>query len=233
MSSKLAKEITRATRLTIFILILLFTGTALPADILTTEKRVVIDPGHSTAAQGLTTINGINESRIVLEFSKLVAQELSGEFQVRLTREQDSETQPDALRPENRTAFANQARADLFISIHLHRDKSPGIHIFYFALPDTPQSSPWQIQAAQNSPNSKKFAAAAAGRFKKALSIPARTYPAPIIPLQGLLMPAILIEPFSTAQVPAAPKERTAFMRPYAKAIASATIAYFKLSDGS
>ena len=80
------------------------------------EFRIVIDPGHGGSDTGLSSASGVTEKDLVLE----IAQELRSYLEttlgarVVLTRTDDSDV---AL--ENRTAAANQRRADLFVSLHV------------------------------------------------------------------------------------------------------------------
>lgn len=92
---------------------------------------IVIDPGHGGADEGCSR-EGIWEKDINLQLSLLLKEQLEQNgYQVLLTREMDS-----ALSLEERVVFANEARADLYISIHqnaceaMESDVS-GIETFY------------------------------------------------------------------------------------------------------
>ena len=94
--------------------------------------RIVIDPGHGGHDTGTIGPTGLMEKDLCLDVAlrlgKIIQQRLPG-AEVTYTR------QDDAFVPlENRTAIANQAKADLFISIHANssRDhKARGVETYY------------------------------------------------------------------------------------------------------
>jgi len=90
------------------------------ADRLTDAKTddrplIVLDPGHGGIDSGAVGIKGTLEKAVVLDFSSLLKRKLeeTGQFQIKLTREDDTFI---ALR--DRVRFAHDAEADLFVSIH-------------------------------------------------------------------------------------------------------------------
>jgi N-acetylmuramoyl-L-alanine amidase len=77
-------------------------------------RRVVIDAGHGGHDTGAIGKGHTREKDITLAISQKLATELRGRgLEVLLTREDDR-----YLKLEDRAAFANEARGDLFISIH-------------------------------------------------------------------------------------------------------------------
>ena len=94
---------------------------------------VVIDPGHGGPDPGAIGIGGIRETDVVLEVSKIVEKLLSEKgVKVSLTRK--SEVDLD-LPP--RVSFANNADADIFVSIHANASRGKrrdinGLETFYF-----------------------------------------------------------------------------------------------------
>ncbi|EAU61970.1 N-acetylmuramoyl-L-alanine amidase family protein, partial [Stigmatella aurantiaca] len=77
-------------------------------------RRVVIDPGHGGHDTGAIGHEHTREKDITLAISLKLAAELRERgLEVLLTREEDR-----YVRLEDRAAFANEARGDLFISIH-------------------------------------------------------------------------------------------------------------------
>ena len=94
---------------------------------------VVIDPGHGGPDPGAIGINGIRETDIVLEVSKLVKELLSEKgVKVILTRKNEVELD---LPP--RVSFANRMDADIFVSIHANASRGKrrdinGVETFYF-----------------------------------------------------------------------------------------------------
>lgn len=93
-------------------------------------KTVVLDPGHGGHDNGVQGPEGMLEKTVVLSLAQIIADRLKKNYKVILTRSDDYWIDiPD------RTAVANNLKADLFISIHtggsfLHQAK--GITIFYY-----------------------------------------------------------------------------------------------------
>ncbi len=85
----------------------------LPAGLRRVQK-IIVDPGHGGADPGATGIAGLREKDVTLEISRLVARRLETRgFEVVLTRDGD---QTRSL--EERTAIAESAGGDVFVSIH-------------------------------------------------------------------------------------------------------------------
>jgi N-acetylmuramoyl-L-alanine amidase len=77
--------------------------------------RIVLDPGHGGSDQG-TRMGTLSESGLTLEIGlKLASQLRKKGYWVGLTRERDRD-----LRLRDRIQFANQAKADLFLSLHIN-----------------------------------------------------------------------------------------------------------------
>jgi N-acetylmuramoyl-L-alanine amidase len=96
--------------------------------------RVVIDAGHGGHDTGTIGPGGLTEKDLVLDVAlrlgKLITQQLGAE--VIYTRSGDV-----FIPLEERTKIANEAKADLFISIHANSSPEPsatGIETFYFNL---------------------------------------------------------------------------------------------------
>jgi N-acetylmuramoyl-L-alanine amidase len=79
--------------------------------------RVMIDPGHGGKDSGAIGPTGLKEKDVVLAIGRLVREKLSrgGEYDVRMTRDTDV-----FIPLEERTAMANKARADVFVSLHIN-----------------------------------------------------------------------------------------------------------------
>jgi N-acetylmuramoyl-L-alanine amidase len=94
---------------------------------------VVIDPGHGGPDPGAIGIGGIRETDIVLEVSRIVKKLLSDKgVIVKLTRKNEVDLD---LPP--RVSFANNANADIFVSIHANASRGKrrdinGLETFYF-----------------------------------------------------------------------------------------------------
>jgi len=91
----------------------------------------VIDPGHGGHDTGTIGPNGLEEKDLVLE----VGRRLGKLLETRLGAEVVYTRKDDIFIPlETRTAIANQARADLFVSIHAnssHDSAARGVETYY------------------------------------------------------------------------------------------------------
>jgi N-acetylmuramoyl-L-alanine amidase len=77
----------------------------------------MIDPGHGGKDSGAIGPTGLKEKDVVLAIGRMVRERLSrsGEYDVRMTRDTDV-----FIPLEERTAMANKARADVFVSLHIN-----------------------------------------------------------------------------------------------------------------
>ncbi len=86
------------------------------------EPLIVIDPGHGGIDEGCMD-SGVKEKEVNLQIALLVKEKLEDMgMRVTLTREKDT-----FLSKEERAAFANQAKADAFVSIHQNTFEDTGI----------------------------------------------------------------------------------------------------------
>ena len=109
---------------------------------------VVIDPGHGGDDTGARGAGGMAEKALVLDVARRLARRLGeGGLRVVLTRN------GDVFVPlEKRTSLANDARGDLFISIHANaaRSASPrGIETYFVSLEATDDTAR-QVAAREN-----------------------------------------------------------------------------------
>ena len=74
---------------------------------------VAIDPGHGGNDNGAKGPNGVLEKTITLNLARIIAQQLEADYRVVLTRDDDY-----GLNIPSRTAAANHANSDIFISLH-------------------------------------------------------------------------------------------------------------------
>ncbi len=93
-------------------------------------RRIVVDPGHGGEDPGVTS-GETTEADLVLDLaSRIEGQLAAAGATVYLTRGRDQHPTP-----AERTAFANDARADLFISLHLDAHDSEharGVASYYY-----------------------------------------------------------------------------------------------------
>ncbi|HVA64593.1 MAG TPA: N-acetylmuramoyl-L-alanine amidase [Terriglobales bacterium] len=102
--------------------------------------RIVLDPGHGGHDTGTIGADDLLEKNVVLDVAlrlgKLLRQRLGVE--VLYTRHNDT-----FIPLEERTAIANRARADLFVSIHANSNPDPqarGIETYYLDLTNNAQA---------------------------------------------------------------------------------------------
>src|SRR6516164_9049621 len=107
--------------------------TAAPAS---PRARVVVDPGHGGAQEGAISPEGQLEKTVSLDVARRLKAVLEREgVEVLLTREQDV-----LLALADRVTFANQAKPDAFVSLHLNsmptrrlRAKLEGVQTFFLS----------------------------------------------------------------------------------------------------
>ncbi len=104
-------------------------------------KTVVIDPGHGGAEVGAKGTGGTLEKDLTLAIARKLRAALTNSLglQAFLTRDRDQE-----LALDDRAAFANNYKADLFISIHANASRSPvarGSEVFFLAYQSTDEES--------------------------------------------------------------------------------------------
>ncbi|MBI3050657.1 MAG: N-acetylmuramoyl-L-alanine amidase [Acidobacteria bacterium] len=118
-------------------------------------SRVVIDPGHGGHDPG-ARVRGLNEAELVLDVALRLEKLLLKEpgVEVVLTRRTNG-----YVPLEERTAIANRAGADLFLSIHVNASASAGIRGFetYF-LNFAPNPEAEALAARENAGSAKTMA---------------------------------------------------------------------------
>ncbi len=98
------------------------------------KYSVVIDPGHGGADSGAVGIDGLKETDVVLDVSKIVTKLLQEKgVSVKMTRNKEVEVD---LSP--RVALANKINSDIFVSIHANASRGKkryinGIETFYYS----------------------------------------------------------------------------------------------------
>jgi N-acetylmuramoyl-L-alanine amidase len=118
-------------------------------------KRIVVDPGHGGKDRGASSCNQIAEKDITLAIAMALKENLEKEIgcKVILTRTRDQ-----FLTLEERTRIANEAKADLFISIHAnaHMDTSlSGVETYYLNFAKDQESA--RVAALENRPSNKSM----------------------------------------------------------------------------
>lgn len=112
-------------------------------------SRIVIDPGHGGHDTGTIGPHGLMEKDLCLDVAlrlgALIEQKLPG-AEVIYTRKDDT-----FIPLEDRTKIANDAKADLFISIHANSSQDPsarGVETYYLNFATSPESM--EVAAREN-----------------------------------------------------------------------------------
>lgn len=118
-------------------------------------RRVVLDAGHGGHDTGTISRGGLREKDLVLDVSRrlgaLIEERLGSE--VIFTRDDDTFVQL-----EDRTAFANRQKADLFLSIHANSSASrsaAGMETFYLNF--TTSKDDLDLAARENASSAKSI----------------------------------------------------------------------------
>jgi N-acetylmuramoyl-L-alanine amidase len=119
-------------------------------------RRIVVDPGHGGKDFGAPGfIPGVHEKDLVLEIAKRVARRIRDDLGLEavLTRRDDR-----YLTLEERTAFANTHRADLFVSVHTNASRDPrayGTETYFLNLATDDESI--RVAAMENATSTKNI----------------------------------------------------------------------------
>lgn len=114
------------------------------------ETVIVIDAGHGGMDSGAIGVRGTHEKNINLEFAKALAKALAKESKTRVIMTRES----DVFIPlQERTRIANDAKADLFISVHCNSSLSSKRDGFeaYFLSPDATDKAAASVARMENS----------------------------------------------------------------------------------
>ena len=116
--------------------------------------RIVIDAGHGGHDSGTLGPEGIEEKDVVLD----VALRLGRLLHDRLGAEVVYTRADDTFIPlETRTAIANKAQADLFISVHANSSQDPsarGVEVYYLNFTSDPEAM--QVASRENAVSSQR-----------------------------------------------------------------------------
>jgi N-acetylmuramoyl-L-alanine amidase len=109
-------------------------------------RKIVIDAGHGGSSTGTRTPQGVLEKDLTLDIAVRLQHLLEKQFQVVMTRESDQ-----GVSLEERGRLANQAGADIFVSIHLNwidNRRSRGVETYYLGPTDDPYLT--RLAASEN-----------------------------------------------------------------------------------
>jgi N-acetylmuramoyl-L-alanine amidase len=141
------------------------------ADLRSSTRTIVIDPGHGGTETGAIGPGGVAEKELTLVLARDLEARLSQRLPVRvvLTRNDDSKLPLDTS-----SAIANQNKADLFVSLHLNSSLGAGAHgaETYFLSSQATDSRAENAAVAENVGGAAAAAAAAeAGQETQALQM--------------------------------------------------------------
>jgi N-acetylmuramoyl-L-alanine amidase len=214
--------------------------------------KVVVDPGHGGDDRGAKGAKGLKEKEVALDLAlALKAQLQEAGFEVVLTREEDV-----FIPVWDRAKIANEAGADLFISLHLNAAKAraaKGSEVYFLSL-DAGDADAAEVAALENEgtgqpvgqesvvasilddmaqkaflQDSEKLAVAVQNQLNHLVGIKERgVKQAPFAVLRSAAMPAVLVE---TAFI-SNPKEEVklkdpAFQKKVAEAITQGVRRFF------
>ncbi|OGP79909.1 MAG: hypothetical protein A2Z13_10985 [Deltaproteobacteria bacterium RBG_16_64_85] len=111
--------------------------------------RVMLDPGHGGKDPGAIGPTGLREKDVVLAIGRRVRDLLrrDGAYEVKMTRDSDV-----FIPLEERTAMANEARSDLFVSLHINASpnrKAEGISTYVLSRASSDRHS-LELAAREN-----------------------------------------------------------------------------------
>jgi N-acetylmuramoyl-L-alanine amidase len=182
-------------------------------------RTIVIDPGHGGTEHGARGPSGTLEKHVVLSIARQLKAAIEARLGIRvlLTRSGDETVGLDA-----RAAFANNNKADMFVSIHANasvRSSVTGAEVFYVTLGEYGNAARgnaaepgallptlgggeravdlilWEMAQAQHLNESARLARIIEGEMRQRMPMsPRAIQQAPFRVLVGANMPAVLVE---------------------------------------
>jgi N-acetylmuramoyl-L-alanine amidase len=170
------------------------------------RPRIALDPGHGGSDLGARGPTGLLEKDVCLTLARDLALRLEYQYKVILTRSDDYQVDV-----QQRAAIANQADADLLISLHTGASfvhSTRGIVIYYYAdgargasrdamdrSDAADDSQRWDRTQQRHQPVSLALATALKKQLDQAPYSPGcNIRGAPLAVLEGADMPAVLLE---------------------------------------
>jgi N-acetylmuramoyl-L-alanine amidase len=211
-------------------------------------RTIVIDPGHGGTDLGATLRGGMSEKDAALDVARAIRTALNQRLSARviMTRESDAE-----VSAERRAEIANEAEADLFISIHLDSEgsiKGGGFRVFTLSprgagvggrpnpLPEDIEGStlrPWLGAQASAVGSSMALAQAIADSLQHSFpGNPVLTRLGPMRVLEPVVCPAILLESAPAARSGPDAMRRGYTIYDYARTVAEAIEKFVKAARG-
>ncbi len=142
-------------RITLVIFLICFQLVLLPC--LALAVKVVVDPGHGGSDPGAIGVNGLYEKNVNLDISLKLKEELIKKgYEVAMTRESDR-----YVSLKDRVRFTNEAKADLFVSVHANSHPSSsakGTLVLYYDDAYPQKAYPASEAMKKLTPQSKQLA---------------------------------------------------------------------------
>ncbi|MFO7838810.1 MAG: N-acetylmuramoyl-L-alanine amidase [Desulfosalsimonadaceae bacterium] len=172
----------------------------LPVQAAGEKPLVVIDAGHGGPDKGVKAVGGSLEKDVALEMAEALEKALANECRTTMTRTGDYE-----LSPQKRASIANHKGADLFISIHaggFFRTGRQCWELYYFASKNgiagqegTAGDCCWYRVQMKHLKASRHFAGILQSHLQACPGVESvRATEAPLLLLEGLDMPGIVVE---------------------------------------
>ncbi len=229
MSRKLAKQNLLIPILISLLVLIPVLGYA-TNNIKTTQKIIVLDPGHGGSDTGLLYSSKIEEKNLMLALAKKTAEMLEIRYNVILTRNNDV-----AIPQEQRVFVGNKNKADLYLSLHLHKSDTVSGYFYYFSLP-THSGIPkkynfntWRYAPMNQLEASKSLSNIFKSHFLKINTGQIYiTNGLPLVTLEGTTMPAIQIEPLPISYFSKDPTEVDTMVKEIAIKILNSIDLFFK-----
>jgi N-acetylmuramoyl-L-alanine amidase len=179
-------------------------------------RTLTIDPGHGGNDQGVRGAEGVAEKNVTLAVAQRLKAAVEARLGIRviLTREDDR-----AVSVNDRTALANNNKADLFLSLHANASFRPaltGATIYLASFDDALAAReglaaerlpafgggfrdielvPWNLAQIRHTARSNEVANLLAGQLRSRVPLAPRAIEhAPLRVLEAANMPAVLIE---------------------------------------
>jgi N-acetylmuramoyl-L-alanine amidase len=205
-------------------------------------RTIVIDPGHGGSDPGETLPGGVAEKDAALDIARALRAALSQRLSVHVILTRDSDTE---VSMERRAAIANDANADLFVSIHLDTEgalRDGGFRVYTLsplgpgdsgeggrpAVPEDIMGAPllpWDSAQAGAVGNSMAVAQSVVDALTRAFpQSPVRVYAGPVLVVAPVVCPAILLEnaPVARTATPEAMAARSYTIYDYTQVVAGA-----------
>ena len=211
-------------------------------------RTIIIDPGHGGTDLGATLRGGMSEKDAALDLARALRSALSQRLSARVIMTRESDAEVSAAR---RAEIANEAGADLFISIHLDSEgsiKGGGFRVYTLspggaggegqsdAIPediDGVTLRPWVGAQTSAVGSSMALAQAIADSLHHSFpGTPVLTRQGPIRILEPVVCPAIMLESAPAARTGPDAASRSYTIYDYARTVAEAIEKFVKAARG-